>query len=192
MRLSRLARRLGNGVATVAMMLVAADATTSSQTDVVPPTSSATSGPAGAPVPAAWDYLRLTPEARYALRTKARALPPAERAEHDRALRTEIHKLPAWIYEALYEERSAMDCKVGTFAPMPPAGPVEDGWAWVKRPPHQRYELRRRARALGEAEKREYDAQFAREMAKLPPWLQAALNEEAERLDARYGTSPCP
>ncbi len=148
-------------------------------------------GPASAPVPEAWDYVRLTPRQRYDLRTRARALPEEERAEHGRALRQEIDKLPAWIYGVLHYERAAMDCLNGTFAPLAPP-PLLDAWEYVKRVPHQRHDYRLAARALDPESRQKYEAHMAVEMARLPAWLRVALTEEAERQDALYGLEPCP
>src|SRR5690606_18591847 len=122
---------------------------------------------------------RLTPEQRYELRMRARALPAEARTEHNRALKAEIVKLPDWIHEALHDERGAMDCRHGTVAPLPKP-PLLDGWAYAKRIPTDRYEFRLRARALAPAEREKYQAHLATELAKLPAWLQATLAEEAE------------
>lgn len=148
-------------------------------------------GPAGAPVPEAWDYVRLTPEERYTLRMRARALPEAARLQHNKALKAEIDKLPDWLHEALHDERTAMDCQHGTVAAVPKP-PKLDAWAYVKRLPTDRYEFRLRARALHGQERKDYDTYLASELAKLPAWLQAALRAEAERLDQRYGLTQCP
>ncbi len=148
-------------------------------------------GPAGAPVPEAWDYVRLTPDQRYDLRRRARALPEQERTQHNRALKTEIDKLPDWIHEALHDERNAMDCRHGTVSPLP-APPRLDAWAYAKRVPTDRYEFRLRANALNAEDRKAYETHLATELAKLPAWLQSTLAEEAERLDKRYGLKQCP
>jgi hypothetical protein len=167
-------------------------ATVAAAADEPPASSSdARHGPAGAPVPEAWDYVRLSPEERYALRERARSLPEDERREHNRALRKEIDKLPAWIYEALHDERLEMDCQHGSVAPLPKP-PQLDAWAYARLVPHQRYEFRLRARALAPQERAAYEAHLAAELAKLPQWLQAALAEEAGRADLRYGLAQCP
>lgn len=148
-------------------------------------------GPAGAPVPEAWDYVRLTPQQRFDLRASARALPTEQRTQHNKALKTEIDKLPDWIHEALHDERTAMDCRNETVAPLPKP-PKLDAWAYAKRVPTDRYEFRLRARALDPQARAEYDAHLAAELARLPAWLQTALADEAVRLDAYYGVKQCP
>lgn len=181
--------------ATVAsiLALMATITTTAALAADAPPAaaSDARGGPAGAPVPEAWDYVRLSPEERYALRERARSLPEDERRKHNRALRKEIDKLPAWIYEALHDERLKMDCQHGSVAPLPKP-PQLDAWAYARLVPHQRYEFRLRARALAPQERAAYEAHLAAELAKLPQWLQAALAEEASRADVRYGLAQCP
>lgn len=148
-------------------------------------------GPAGAPVPEAWDYVRLSPQERYDLRMRARALPEAERTQHNKALKTEIDKLPDWLHEALHDERTEMDCKHGTVAAIPKP-PLLDAWAYAKRIPTDRYEFRLRARSLSAEERKTYEAHLATELAKLPAWVQTSLAEEATRLDQRYGLQQCP
>lgn len=148
-------------------------------------------GPAGAPVPEAWDYVRLTPEERYQLRQNARALNAEQRAEHNRYLREEISRLPDWIYAATHYEKVAMDCERGTYLPLA-APALMDAWDYVKRSPHQRHDSRLAARALDPQARAVYDAHMATELARLPDWLQAALVEEGELQDQMYGLDPCP
>jgi hypothetical protein len=145
-----------------------------------------TTGPAGAPVPSAWDYVRLSPEQRYELRQKARALPPEQRTEHNRALKREVDALPTWIHEALHDERTDMDCRHNTTPPMPGPREITDGWAYVKLVPSERYELRQRALALPAAEKQAYDARTEKALSALPDWLRVALKKEADEQDRRY------
>src|SRR5690606_27644361 len=119
---------------------------------------------------------------RYALRMQARRLPPEERQQHNKALRIVVDSLPAWLHEALHDERTEWDCREGTVAPIPTIAPVTDIWAYVKRLPTERYEFRMRARALPPEQRAAYDARLAEGMATLPPWLRQALDEEAQKL----------
>lgn len=146
----------------------------------------------GIPVPEAWDYVRMTPEERSALRDRVDALPPELKEEHNTALSKQVNTLPTWLYEALSNELVARHhCTTGSYNGPMPKPPVPDAWGYVKRVPHQRYHYRLRARGLPAAEKAVYDAKMAEEMAKLPAWLQAALQEEAVRYDAYLGLDPC-
>lgn len=156
-------------------------------------TQRATADEAGIPAPEAWDYVRMTPEERLALRARVRALPADKEEQHNNALSAQVKKLPTWIYEALSNELVALDyCKTGTYTgPMPPP-PVMTGWDYARRVPHQRYHYRLRARNLNPADQAVYDAHLARELATLPLWLQKALAAEAERYDARLGLTACP
>jgi len=146
----------------------------------------------GIPAPEAWDYVRMTPEARSALRDKVDALPPDLREAHNKALSANVNTLPTWLYEALSNELVARHhCRTGSYDGPRPRPPEPDAWAYVKRVPHQRYHYRLRARLLPPEEKAAYDAKMAAEMAKLPEWLQGALEEEAVRYDAYLGLDPC-
>ncbi len=145
----------------------------------------------GVPAPEAWDYVRLTPEERHALRELARTLPEEKRREHNRAVVAEVAKLPRWIYEALSNERVAMDCMHGEMDGSLSRPPVLDGWAYARLVPHQRYHFRMRARALAPEDREKYETHLAQELASLPEWLRTALMEEAEREDARYGLTLC-
>lgn len=151
----------------------------------------ATRGPTAAPAPRAWDYVRLTPQQRHALRDQARALPEDARREHNRALAAEIARLPDWLYEVLSNERVAMDCLHGAPDERLPPPPVLSAWEYVRLVPHQRYHFRLRARALAQEARARYQANLEAELATLPDWLQAALADEAEREDARYGPTLC-
>ncbi|MGC4110318.1 MAG: hypothetical protein QM747_07810 [Nocardioides sp.] len=157
----------------------------------VPPPTIQTTGPAGAPVPAAWDYVRMTPQQRYELRQRARALPPEERRAHNLALRDAINSLPDWVHSALHNERGVWDCRKGTVVPLPPAAPITDGWAYALLLPTDRHELRLRANALPPEARQTYDVQFAKALEMLPPWLVEALQAEATDLDAKHGRKPC-
>lgn len=146
----------------------------------------------GIPAPEAWEYVRMTPEARSALRDRVDALPPELREAHNTALSANVNTLPTWLYEALSNELVARHhCTTGSYNGPKPKPPVPDAWGYVKRVPHQRYHYRLRARLLPPDEKAAYDAKMAGEMAKLPAWLKEALEEEAVRYDAYLGLDPC-
>ncbi len=147
----------------------------------------------GIPAPEAWEYVRMTPEERLALRARVRALPPELTEAHNNALSAEVRKLPTWIYEALSNELVSLDyCQTGVYTGPMPHPPVLDGWEYAKRVPHQRYHYRLRARALAPEERAKYETHLAAELATLPEWLQTALAEEARRYDERLGLEACP
>lgn len=148
-------------------------------------------GPAAAPMPEAWDYVRMEPIARYELRRRANSLTAQEYQEHVRALRQQVDSLPDWVHEGLHYERAAMNCAHGTVTPLPPPRML-DAWEHVDRLPHHRHDDRIAAAALPPAEREAYEAHMATELARLPEWLRASLDEETERLDRRYGLEQCP
>ncbi|MBB6066246.1 hypothetical protein [Pseudoxanthomonas broegbernensis] len=144
-------------------------------------------------VPDAWEYVAMSPEQRHELRERVRLLPQAPRRAFDRALMEQVRSLPDWLYEALSNERVAVDCAAGRMGQeaLPPP-PELSARQYLERVPHQRYHFRLRARALPPQERQGYEARLAAELSTLAPWLQRALAEEAAREDARYGPVLCP
>lgn len=66
------------------------------------------------PVPSGKDYAAMTPEQRYALRLRIRALPDEARKPWLTQLKANVDSLPDDIHNALHDERNAMDAKNGT------------------------------------------------------------------------------
>lgn len=67
-------------------------------------------------VPGAKDYAAMSPEQRYQLRLRVRALPKPERDAFNAKLYDVVHSLPDPIRQRLHDERAVMDRKGGTAA----------------------------------------------------------------------------
>ena len=99
------------------------------------PTRADEAAPQGIPAPAAWDYVRMTPEERSALRDRVDALPAALREAHNSALSANVNTLPTWLYEALSHELVARHHRGGgSYAGPLPRPPEPDAWGYVDRP----------------------------------------------------------
>ncbi|MCC6172113.1 MAG: hypothetical protein IT481_08795 [Gammaproteobacteria bacterium] len=99
------------------------------------PTRADEAAPQGIPAPAAWDYVRMTPEERSALRDRVDALPAALREAHNTALSANVNTLPTWLYEALSHELVARHHRGGgSYAGPLPRPPEPDAWGYVDRP----------------------------------------------------------
>lgn len=66
------------------------------------------------PVPSGPEYAAMTPEARYALRLRVRALPDDVRKPWLAKLKANVDTLPDDVHNALHDERNAMDARHGT------------------------------------------------------------------------------